>query len=147
MYRIVGSSPSIIEVGKSWQEQTPQALPSMSDRENRFFVWSWSPDGRKLAEHQGRGNAGIIVYFFDSQQYERLTDFGSFPVWLSDSRRLLFQDQSKLYLIDSQSKKSHEVLSVAPHEFGNGVTLPQDGRMIYFSLLTTEADIWLMTLE
>jgi len=147
IYRILGSSPSIIEVGKSWQEQTPQALPSMSDRENRFFVWSWSPDGRKLAEHQGRGNAGIIVYSFDSQQYEKLTDFGSFPVWLSDSRRLLFQDQSKLYLIDSQSKKSHEVLSVAPHEFGNGVTLPRDDRMIYFSLLTTEADIWLMTLE
>ncbi len=147
IYRIVGSSPSIIEVGKSWQEQTTQALQSMSDRENRFFVWSWSPDGRKLAEHQGRGNAGIIVYSFDSQQYEKLTDFGSFPVWLSDSRRLLFQDQSKLYLIDSQSKKSHEVLSVAPHEFGNGVTLPRDDRMIYYCLLTTEADIWLMTLE
>lgn len=68
-------------------------------------------------------------------------------VWLSDSRRLLFQDQSKLYLIDSQSKKSHEVLSVAPHEFGNGVTLPRDDRIIYFSLLTTEADIWLMRLN
>ena len=147
MYLMLGSSPSIIEVGKSWQEQTPQALQLMSDRENRFFVWSWSPDGRKLAEHQGRGSAGIIVYSFDSQQYEKLTDFGSFPVWLSDSRRLLFQDQSKLYLIDSQSKKSHEVLSVAPHEFGNGVTVPRDDRMIYYCLLTTEADIWLMTLE
>src|SRR6266571_1817062 len=77
----------------------------------------------------------------------KLTDFGSFPVWLSDSRRLLFQDQSKLYLIDSQSKKSHEVLSVAPHEFGNGVTLPRDDRLIYFSLVTVEADIWLMTLN
>jgi len=26
-----GSNPSIIEVGKSWQEQSPQTLPSMSD--------------------------------------------------------------------------------------------------------------------
>ena len=66
---------------------------------------------------------------------------------MSDSRRLLFVNQSKLYLIDSESKKIHEVLSVAPHEFGNGVTLPRDDRMIYFSLLTTEADIWLMTLK
>jgi hypothetical protein len=66
---------------------------------------------------------------------------------LSDSRRLLFQSQGKLYVIDSQSKKFHEVLSVAPHEFGNGVTLPRDDRLIYFSLLTTEADIWLMTME
>jgi hypothetical protein len=39
--------------------------------------------------------------------------FGSFPVWLSDSRRLLFQDQRKLYVIDSETKQFHEVLSVA----------------------------------
>src|SRR6266571_2327557 len=150
IYHIVGSSPSIIEVGKSWQEQTPQGLPSMSDRENRFFPWSWSPDGRKLAGIQERSRAppsGIVVYSLDSQQHEKLTDFGSSPVWLSDSRRLLFQQQDKLYLIDSQSKKIHEVLSVAPHNFGIGVTLPHDDRLIYFSLLTTEADIWLMTLE
>jgi hypothetical protein len=68
-------------------------------------------------------------------------------VWLSDSRRLLFQNHGKLYVIDSQSKKFHEVLSVAPHEFGNGVTLPRDNRLIYFSLLTTEADIWMMTMD
>jgi len=148
IYRIVGSSPSIIEVGKSWQQQTPQSLPpSISDRENQFSVWSWSADGRKLAEHQGRGNAGIVIYSFDSQQYEKLSDFGGFPVWLSDSRRLLFQNQGKLYVIDSLSKQFHEVLSVAPHDFGNGVTLPRDDRFIYFSLLTTEADIWMMTME
>jgi hypothetical protein len=46
-----------------------------------------------------------------------------------------------------QSKKFHEVLSVAPHNFGGGVSLPRNDRLIYFSLLTTEANIWLMTLE
>lgn len=64
-----------------------------------------------------------------------------------DGRGILFQYRGRLYLIESQSKKSHEVLSVAPHEFGNGVTLPRDDRMIYYCVLTTEADIWLMTLE
>ncbi len=69
------------------------------------------------------------------------------PVWLSDSRRLLFQNQGKLYLIDSQSKKVRELLSVAPNEFGVGVTISRDDRQVYFSLVTTEADIWLMNLE
>jgi Tol biopolymer transport system component len=150
-YRNAGSNPAIIEVGKSWQEQTPQTLPSMSDSGSRLSVWSWSPDGRKLAggqEHGGARPSGIVVYSLESQQYEKLTDFGTQPVWLSDSRRLLFQDwgKGKLYLIDCQSKKIHEVLSVAPHGFG-GVTLPRDDRLIYFSLITTEADIWLMNLE
>src|SRR3989454_3785346 len=145
-----GSNPSIIEVGKSWQEQSPQTLPSMSDSGGRLWVWSWSLDGRKLGgtqERSGGTPAGIVVYSLDSQQYEKLTDFGSPPVWLSDRRRLLFQQQDKLYLIDSESKRLHEVLSVAPHEFGVGVTLPRDDRLIYFSLVTVEADIWLMTLE
>ena len=69
------------------------------------------------------------------------------PVWLSDSRRMLFQDRGRLYLLDSRSKKIREVLSVAPNEFGNGVTISRDDRQIYFSLVTTEADIWLMNFE
>jgi Tol biopolymer transport system component len=142
VYRNADGSPSIIEVGKPWHEQSPQRLPATRDS-NHWGAWSWSPDGRELAG----ASRGILVYSLESQQYEKLTDFGANPVWLSDSRRLLFKHQDKLYLIDSQSKKFHEVLSVAPHEFGIGVTLPRDDRLIYFSLLTTEADIWLMTLE
>lgn len=55
--------------------------------------------------------------------------------------------QGKLYLIDSQSKKVRELFSVTPNEFGHGVTISRDDRLIYFSLVTTEADIWLMNLE
>ncbi|PYS56603.1 MAG: hypothetical protein DMF74_28180, partial [Acidobacteria bacterium] len=145
-YRNAGGSPSIIEVGKPWQEQSPQKLPPMSDS-NDWGPWSWSPDGRRLAGGRTPGGAGIVVYSLESQQYEKLTDFGSLPVWLSDSRRLLFPHQGKLYLVDSQSKKIHEVLSVAPYVFSSGGALSRDDRLIYFSLVTTEADIWLMTLE
>lgn len=143
-----GGSPSIMEVEKPWAEQSPQVLPSMGDLIH-WVPWSWSPDGRKLAGNKLRGvpPGGILVYSLESQQYEKLTDFGTFPVWLSDSRRLLFQSQGKFYLIDSQSKKVREVFSLAPNSLGTGVTLSRDDRLIYFCLLTTEADIWLMSLE
>jgi hypothetical protein len=49
--------------------------------------------------------------------------------------------------VNSQSRKVRELLSVAPNEFGPEVTISRNDRLIYFSLLTTEADIWLMTLE
>src|SRR5262245_33785790 len=103
-YRNPGGNPSILEVGKPWQQQTPQTLPSMSYPANRLWVWSWSPDGRRLAgveEHSAGLPVGLVVYSFESQHYERLTDFGTWPAWLSDSRRLMFHDHSKLYLIDS----------------------------------------------
>ncbi len=54
--------------------------------------------------------------------------------------------QGKLYLIDSRSKNMREILSVSPNEFGLGVTISRNDCPIYFSLITTEADIWLMTL-
>ncbi|CAN5578775.1 hypothetical protein BH20ACI3_BH20ACI3_39560 [soil metagenome] len=140
--------PFIMEVGKLWNEQTPQALPPTSDS-NGCIVRSWSPDGRKLAgtlQGPDGQNVGIVIYSLASQRYEQLTDFGFVPSWLSDSRRLLFQHQGKIYLVDSQSKRVHEVLSVAPHET-RGVTLSRDDRLIYFGLATIEADVWLMSLE
>jgi Tol biopolymer transport system component len=148
VYRNSGDSPSIIQVDETWTEQTPQFLPHMSDLID-WVPWSWSPDGQKLAGTGLRAGirGGILVYNLNSQQYEKLIDFGVHPVWLSDSRRLLFEHQSKLYLIDSQSKKVRELLSVAPNEFGIGVTISRDERQLYFSLVTTEADIWLVNLE
>jgi Tol biopolymer transport system component len=149
VYRNAGSNPSIMEVGKPWLEQTPQTLPSMSDG-GRAYMSSWSPDGRRIAgyeEHSGVPPAGVVVYSLNEQKYDKLTDFGIGPIWLSDNRRLLFINHSKLYLLDSESKKFHELMSVAPHEFGYRVTVPRDDRQIYFSRITVEADIWMMTLE
>ena len=123
----------------------------MSDPPGRFTAWSWSPDGQRLAGWRQRTEgappaSNIVLYSFESQQYEQLTDFGNDPTWLSDSRRLLFLRQGQLWLADSQSKKVHELLSVAPHNIAS-FGLSRDNRLICFILATTEADIWLMTLE
>jgi Tol biopolymer transport system component len=148
-YRNYGSPPSIIELGKPWREQSPVVLPSMSDL-NDWFPWSWSPDGRQLAGFKVGvgGPEGISIYSLESKRLEKLTDFGLRPIWLSDSRRMLFQDlRARLYLLDSRSKKVHEILSGSPNDLGNGVTISRDDRHIYFSLVSTEADIWMMTLN
>ena len=141
--------PFTLEVGKPWKEQSPQALPTMSDPNKWFSAGSWSPDGRRLAGWQQRDgvfSTGLFLFSLESQQYEQLTDFGYWPVWLSDNRRLLANFFNKLSVVDSQSKKVHDVLSVAPNVIQR-FTLSRDNRQIYFSLQTTEADIWLMTLE
>src|SRR5262245_11005718 len=147
-YHNRSGAPSIMEIGKSWREQSPEALPPISDLIG-WYPWSWSRDGRKLAGGRpgAGGPEGVSVYSLESKQFEKLTNFGGRPVWLSDSRRMLFDLRSRLYLLDSRSKKVREIMSVAPHELGIGVTVSRDDRLIYFSVITTEADIWLMTLE
>jgi eukaryotic-like serine/threonine-protein kinase len=130
--------------------QPPRQVPGPAGGTTRFEAWSWSPDGRGLAGFKVNGavRSGIAVAWLDSGKFESLTDFGSEPVWLKDNRRILFHHRGGLYLVDSASKMTHEVLSVSPHEVPvRGFTVSRDNRTIYFSLLTTEADIWMMNLE
>jgi Tol biopolymer transport system component len=140
-----------MELAKPWKEQSPKPVAVSPELGDGFYVWSWSPDGRKLAGVLWKADItpnGSGIYSLESGKLERLTGFGGTigPVWLRDSRRLLFQDQGKLYLIDSQSKRTREILSVAPQEI-DPPALSRDDRLIYFSIVVTEADIWLATLE
>jgi Tol biopolymer transport system component len=143
------SAPFLIDAEKPWSEQTPESLPSGRDPDQRFLANSWSPDGRQVAGRRRSASqnlAGILGYSFDTKQYELLSDFGDYPAWLNDNHRLLFMNQSKVYVLDTQLKKAREVLSVAPQRL-QSLGVSRDNRVIYYSLSITEADIWLMTLE
>jgi Tol biopolymer transport system component len=142
-------APIILESGKTWQEQTAKTLSLGNDPDQWFMAYSWSLDGQKLAGTLRRPesvSSNIVSYVLASQQFEQLVNFGERPNWLSDSRRLLFFYQDKIYLLDSQSKKLHEVMSVAPNRI-QALGISKDNRLIYYSLTTNEADVWLMTLE
>ena len=138
----------IIEVGKSWGEQTPQRVPNPPGNSDVFRAFSWSPDGRRLGGwiNSPTENPGIFIYTFETNNFEWITDFGSRPIWLHDSRRLLFRDAGKLFLVNSESKKIQEISLDSPYpviEYG----LTGDDRTLFYTLATTEADIWLLNLE
>ncbi|MEW6207831.1 MAG: winged helix-turn-helix domain-containing protein [Acidobacteriota bacterium] len=148
-YEVQGKGAFILEATKPWQEQSPQQLPPMRGGEGWIRPFSWSSDGKRLAGWHVRpdGSAsGIMIYSLESHRYERITESGSTPVWLSDGIRLLFLNQGKLYLIDSISRKISEVMSLAPNVTGE-FALSRDDRLIYFRLSSIEADIWLMVLK
>ena len=120
----------------------------MRDTSQTFESWSWSLDGKRLAGHRHLADAsheGIGVYDLESQRYDWLTDFGEWPLWFNDGRRILFADHGKIFIVDSESKKYHEVLSVADGDIGSP-GLSRDNRVIYFTFVAAEADIWLLDL-
>ncbi|HXG64371.1 MAG TPA: hypothetical protein VNO70_04640, partial [Blastocatellia bacterium] len=144
-------SASVIDVTRPWAEQTPQPVFSPTAPQAVFWPTVWSPDGRKLVGGWRRNRddalSGLAIYSFESRQFERLTDFGrGNPVWLKDNRRLLFRHEGKVFLVDSRTKKVHEVFSAAPHKIGR-FTLSRDNRLLYFDLEETEADIWMLDLD
>ena len=146
-YTLFGFSTFIVETGKPWGAQTPEKLPQFPGDGQVFNAWTWSPDGRMLAGFLNRDD-GIAVYTLASRSFRKLTAHGADSVWLSDSRRLLFLDRGKIYLLDSDSGSTRELVSVMPEEVARrGFALSPDDGHIYFSVSTTEADVWMVEFE
>lgn len=137
------TGPSLIlDAAAPWRQQSPLSLPAVGAPAG-LMMCSWSADGEKLA---GQSNDGVYKYSFDSQRYDRLTEFGQHPAWLNDGLRLLYSHQDKLYLLDSRSRKTQQLLSVAPNRI-QSIGVSRDNRLIYFSVKVNEADIWLASLN
>jgi serine/threonine protein kinase len=136
----------VFQPGTAWSEQTPDPLPQLSDPHLSFEAWSWSPDGKKLAGVRhlpDNSHAGIGIYDLQSRTYRWITDFGDWPLWLNDGKRLLFVAHGKVHLIDGETGKYQTLFSVTDEEVDIGSPgLTRDNRAIYFSAVTVEADIW-----
>jgi eukaryotic-like serine/threonine-protein kinase len=146
LYKARDINTFIIETDKPLAHRTPQPLPGQPV--TNFLPWSWSADGKLLAgwiNRLERPSGGVAVYSFDLSRYEKLTDFGRSPIWLNDNRRLIFSDLGKMYLLDVKTGSKSELHSVEPSGFGSFV-LSRDNRRLYYSLVSTEADLWLLPL-
>jgi Tol biopolymer transport system component len=147
-YNLRDESCWIIEADKPWAEQTPQRVPDPPNNSGVFRAFSWSPDGRKLAGwiNSPTEKVGIMLYTFETNSFERITDFGSRPIWLHDNQRIIFRDAGKLFLVNVETKKIQEIPLQSPYpviEYG----LTSDSHTLYYTLLSTEADVWLLNFE
>lgn len=144
-FRRAGVS-SIIDSRKSWNEQNPQPLPPLDNPDDRFVVWDWSPDGAKLAIQFGGAQAGTGYYSFATSRYEIISKVESSPSWLPDSRRLIFAHDDGVFLADTEKKDVRKIFT-RPFEQVHSASVSRDGRLLYFTELSTESDIWLLDLN
>jgi Tol biopolymer transport system component/tRNA A-37 threonylcarbamoyl transferase component Bud32 len=146
-YTLFGLNTFVIDASKPWEAQTPEKLPPFPGEGQMFNGWNWSPDGRMLAGFLDRDN-GVAVYSPASRNFRKLTEYGADPVWLSDSRRLMFLDKGKIHLLDTASGSTGELVSVTPEEVARrGFAVSPDDLRIYFSVSTTEADVWMVEFQ
>ncbi|MBS1853876.1 MAG: PD40 domain-containing protein [Acidobacteria bacterium] len=137
----------VFDPNRAWKEQTAETLPPPEPAQARYIVNSWSADGRYLVGQQTDALPGIVRYSFATRGYDHLADFGEWPVWLPDSRRVLFvANGNGFFIVDSGSHQVRRVYSVRRDVLGPP-RLTRDGRTAFYSRRVTEADIWLCRLK
>ena len=136
---------SILDVNKPWAEQNLRQLPLPSDNQ-RFVAWDWSPDGKRLIGNLSGPPQVVASFSFETNQYEKLTEFGGSATWLSDSTRFIFFFNNKLYIGDVKTKRVREVFTAGENEI-RSVDISPDGKLLYYSIYSSESDIWLLDLE
>ena len=139
----------IVDPSRRGGEQRPAILPAVPGSPYPLAPNAWSPDGQRLIGFAGptSPSLGVNMYTFKTQMYEHLADFGEWPVWLPDSRRVLFGDGGKhFWVLDTQTKQSKAIYSGGRDVLGPP-RLTADGHTAYYSRRVTEADIHLMTLR
>jgi Tol biopolymer transport system component len=100
----------------------------------------WRSDGSSL---------GLSVYHVDSLLYEQIGPPGweGDGQWLPDSRRLLFLQDRKIHLIDSQSRRIRQVFTAGPRRDIMSMGVSADGRWIAYTIEVAESDVWLVKTE
>lgn len=150
----------IIEANKPWQQQTPVDLPPINEAGDWFNGYTWSPDDKFIVGNaaglQGkevRSLPGLYLYSFETNGYERLTDFGSRPEWLNDSRHVVFAHTGKgeladrpVWVVNTTTKTFQPVIST-PNFQVSTLGLTRDSRRIFFTAVAHQADIFLLSLD
>ena len=95
----------IFDPSRPWNAQTPEVIAPPAESSDEFVVNAWSPDGARLAGQAGLAAHGIFTYSLRTKTFDRLTDFGGYPVWLRDSRHLMFVNGGHDFYVSTRARR------------------------------------------
>jgi len=148
LYRLSGAPSFIKYIAKNEPADIP--LSAFENPTLKFGPWDWSSDGGVIAGTLGSGQTGsrgVALFFLDTNRFRQLVDFGDTPRFLNDNKRLLFYYRGAIYLANCELPADHKkIYSVSPNGM-SGFAVSKDNRSIFFSMDSTESDVWLRLVE
>ncbi|MGA9295321.1 MAG: protein kinase [Ignavibacteriaceae bacterium] len=126
-------------------------LPDYYDKGKYFFEHSVSPNGNYIAG-TGIDKIGnyisIITYSLVDKSYKKVSNTGMGPIWLKDSKRILFLDNDKFYILNiitGDKKFIYDPQRSVPN--GWSYYISPDNKWIYFVKREKESDVWMGYLQ
>jgi dipeptidyl aminopeptidase/acylaminoacyl peptidase len=136
-----GAPTEIAPGSREWEDPEPPGEPSLPPSV-LAFPGRWSPDRSLFAG----SNAGAVwIYSAASREHYQLRS-GKSPVWLTDSRRLIYASDGRLYIAEAVVKVARELLVLAGQNL-DAPRLSSDNRRLYFSAEGIDANLWLLTVD
>ena len=127
----------LVDPRKRAAEQTVERLAPLAGA--RYWMANdWSPDGNWIAG--ARPPAGVVVFGFDTGAATLISESGIQPVWMPDSRRIVYNDPAGIAVLDRETRRMQLLL---PRSTASILDLSRDGRRLYVSRVTLRADLWL----
>ena len=128
----------------------PRLLASVPKLNEAFFAGPWSSDGTLLAGSEaadlGRPpqDREVVVYHADTQRYDRFPKSGVALAWLPGNTALLVRSNG----LEALDLTTRSRTPVGPWPAQAGQTrFSRDMRTTFYASVTTDADIWLATLQ
>ncbi len=127
--------------------------PRLEENGVGFYANSISADGKYLAgmgEYIVSGaNTGMYIYSLADKSYRKLSAAGINPVWVNDSKRILYFDNGELYVMDIKSDRSRLVYNLNEQLIpgDNMYALSPDNKSIYYIKVEKDANIWMGDLK
>jgi Tol biopolymer transport system component len=136
-----------IDLSKDFQHQTLESILPPDNAGNVFTAWDWSPDGKTLAgSFHGPAGMAIGCYSFETRSYQRFADYFELPMWLPESRRFIYVHEGKVFIANLDTNKIREFYSHQPEEI-RSAAVSRDGQLLYYTVFSSESDIWLLDLD
>ena len=140
-------NPGIFKVGPVPTGKV-EFLPFGKDTSLSFSENSLSPDGKYIVGNKQKivsGDlAGMFIYSIADKSYKKISDSGVDPVWLNDSKRILYSEKDRFYIMDTRSGKSKFIYNINQlfTPTANMYTMSPDNKTIYYVKEEKESDIW-----
>ena len=106
------------------------------------FPGHWSPD---LTRFAGTAGGSVWIYTRASTSYHHFHP-GANPVWLKDSRRLIYAYSGRLYMADAHLRISRELFAM-PDQHLDLPRLSRDNLHLYFTHAGVDANLWIMNVR
>jgi serine/threonine protein kinase len=122
-------------------------LPEYKENSKYFFEHSVSPDGNYIAGMETDNTTGIhkgiMTYSLADKSYKKISDTGTGPVWLKDSKKILYLDNDKFYILNTTTGNRKIIYDPQKSVLDAwSYTISPDNKWIYYIKEEKESDIW-----